>query len=185
MFCQWLSPWREKCSTCRRSRNPGSQGRFGTRWPCNLIKPTRFQMRKMCFSFLLHFFSIIIKRLKILVLPLSVCWETHDMSDWKKRSLIPCLFFSIFRDRHNLVSPSSSPLTSRATGLKKNSLSFRLNITSEFDIFVATRPPFWPRFLKRSFSKKKFYFFTIPSLKMECEKLASEKIEIQRHYVMV
>jgi hypothetical protein len=28
-------------------------------------------------------------------------------------------------------------------------------------------------------------FISISSLKMECEKLASEKIEIQRHYVMV
>ena len=30
-----------------------------------------------------------------------------------------------------------------------------------------------------------FIFQTISSLKLECEKLASEKIEIQRHYVMV
>lgn len=28
-------------------------------------------------------------------------------------------------------------------------------------------------------------YFIISSLKLECEKLASEKIEIQRHYVMV
>jgi hypothetical protein len=30
-----------------------------------------------------------------------------------------------------------------------------------------------------------FFYFPCYSLKLECEKLASEKIEIQRHYVMV
>lgn len=30
-----------------------------------------------------------------------------------------------------------------------------------------------------------FVYFFFCSLKLECEKLASEKIEIQRHYVMV
>ena len=32
-----------------------------------------------------------------------------------------------------------------------------------------------------------YYYSTLPpsSLKLECEKLASEKVEIQRHYVMV
>jgi hypothetical protein len=29
------------------------------------------------------------------------------------------------------------------------------------------------------------FYFPCYSLKLECEKLASEKIEIQRHYVMV
>lgn len=34
----------------------------------------------------------------------------------------------------------------------------------------------------RSFSLSPLYFY---SLKLECEKLATEKTEIQRHYVMV
>ena len=49
--------------------------------------------------------------------------------DWKNLSFSRCV-----RDRLNPASLSSLPSTSRATGSKKNFLSFRLNITSEFDI---------------------------------------------------
>lgn len=40
-------------------------------------------------------------------------------------------------------------------------------------------------FLKSSYKSSLYVFFLYFSLKLECEKLASEKIEIQRHYVMV
>lgn len=38
--------------------------------------------------------------------------------------------------------------------------------------------------LMRTYTNITFYFLP-PSLKLECEKLASEKTEMQRHYVMV
>ena len=90
--------------------------------------------------------------------------------DWKNLSFSRCV-----RDRLNPASLSSLPSTSRATGSKKNFPSFRLNITSEFDIDDAILRNH-SLFLKMSL---------LFSLKLECEKLASEKIEIQRHYVMV
>lgn len=37
----------------------------------------------------------------------------------------------------------------------------------------------------KSFNLYQFPFLSVHSLKLECEKLATEKIEIQRHYVMV
>ena len=42
-------------------------------------------------------------------------------------------------------------------------------------------------FIPKRITNINYYYSTLPpsSLKLECEKLASEKVEIQRHYVMV
>ncbi len=87
-------------------------------------------------------------------------------------------------------SRSTSQSQSRGSG--RNSTSCRRSTTSEFTTNL----------LKLKHLKKrniiicaklavdyavveKPYYFRSRSLKLECEKLASEKIEIQRHYVMV
>lgn len=44
--------------------------------------------------------------------------------------------------------------------------------TDPYGVWQGNTPPF-------------FYLIFLPSLKLECEKLASEKTEMQRHYVMV
>ena len=102
----------------------------------------------------------------------AIFFLSWNMTSWLKE---PLSFSRCVRDRLNPASLSSLPSTSRATGSKKNFLSFRLNITSEFDIDDAILRNH-SLFLKMSL---------LFSLKLECEKLASEKIEIQRHYVMV
>lgn len=45
---------------------------------------------------------------------------------------------------------------------------------------------FFKLLIMLNYKKKKLTLFFLPSsLKMECEKLAQEKTEMQRHYVMV
>ena len=56
-------------------------------------------------------------------------------------------------------------------------------------ITCGVNTPFRPSRLSRSHSSTPIWIITCRfircSLKLECEKLATEKVEIQRHYVMV
>lgn len=73
------------------------------------------------------------------------------------------------------ASLSSSPLASHATESNRNSVSCKLSARGENVCVVLTSSCFG------IFS----FASSHRSLKVECEKLASEKTEIQRHYVMV
>ena len=65
------------------------------------------------------------------------------------------------------------------SGSRKSSTSFKINITRKFIILCLVGINF-------SVSLHKFITTSLFSrLKLECEKLAQDKTEMQRHYVMV
>lgn len=134
-----------------------------TRWPCNLIKQKTRSQWGSFISFLLErsfFFSSFSNMTCGLI---GRNW-TLDVSRFVLGSSPTRSAFQVYHQR--VVRPDQRRIFIPPGSISQVSLLLSFLFIWKINSFLFSCPLFY-------------------SLKLECEKLASEKIEIQRHYVMV